>query len=709
MTATAAGMEGQAVSAPDPHVVSHFIAKQVVKSAKKGAPSEIDLAKAISEIELQTQILGASFLKVTVIDPEWSIMTSGWLDVVDGRVDEIEVEFPEKSGWFWRLCALSGTTDRTQPGLTLTFEDRIVAYLREHWYPPKTAPPGTQTRAQFIRDLVREVGLNGEPKIRFVCPAVNAVQPVEPSKTEKTEQLQTAAAKDASEAKANKAAGINQGSPVTVKGQKLNPQQVVEANTLLSTADSLNAPPAAREALIFAAIAESSIGAAAGAFIPNAVGYYGVLQGSSSTWPDPHDTAGMASSFLLGGKGFQAGGAIALAHSGVTDPVEIAVRVEAPSVWPENAYAGEAGYANFLTEAKAIIAAGGGAGESAASENASDVGQLTRGTVDNPDEDSWECITRLAQQVTWFAFTDGNSLFYIDGPDMVKQRPALHVDVPANKITKANGQVEDGVIQTPLVCEWDNTTFEYRKTHKVKGKVQRRSRASKPSTPAEVRMNIVCGIEEFRAGEVIEFRNSGPINGRWIIANATRHCLKDLHTQLILQPPIEPLPEPKATAKGETTAEAASGSGGATAVVEAAKRALAEKSKYDYVYGGGRQPGADLFGPRPRQMDCSSFTILAYKAAGLPDPSGANYNPIGTTQTLIENMKQTSNPQPGDLCFFGTLAHTIHVTIYIGGGMAISMGGPGDPVEGEAETTGPVVRTTPGVPPVGFLGYWTPK
>jgi cell wall-associated NlpC family hydrolase len=684
------------MSQPDPQLLSHFIAKQVVKSAKKGAPAVEDLAKAISEIELQTEIQGASFLKVTVIDPEWAITTSGWLEVVEGLVDQIEVEFPEKSGWFWRLCAIDGSTDRTQPNLTLTFEDRIVAYLRDYWG-PKTAPPGTATRAQFIRDLVREVGHHGEKPIDFRCKAVNTVQPVERTPEEKTEQLQTAAAKAAGEAKASKAAGVNAGSPVTVKGQNLNPQQVTEANTLLSTADGLLAPAVAIEALMFAAIAESSIGEAADAFTPNSAGYYGTLQGSSSTWPDPHDTAGMARSFLLGGKGFQGGGAIALAHSGITDPIEIAVRVEVPSIWPANAYASEAGYSSFLPEAKAIVAAGGATGSAGGTENASDVGQLTRGTVENPDEDSWEAGTRLAQQVTWFLFTNGNSLFYMTGPEMAKQRPVLHVDVPANKITKANGHVEEGAIQTPLTYTFDNTTFQYRQTHKVKGKVQRRSRASKPSTPAEVRMNLVCGIREYRAGEVIEFKGSGPINGRWIIANATRNCLKDIYTQLILQPPIEPLPEPKATAGGEQAAGAITG--GATSVVEAAKRALTEKSKYEYVYGGGRQAGADLFGPAPRRMDCSSFTILAFKAAGLPDPTGANYSSIGTTETLINNATKVANPQPGDLCLFGEIGHTTHVTIYVGGGKAISMGGPGDPEEGPAETTGPS----------GFLGYYRPK
>ncbi len=601
------------MSQPDAHVLSRFLAKQIVKSAKKGAPAEEDLAKAISEVELETQIAGASFIKVTVIDPEWAIITSGWIDVVEGLVDQIEVEFPEKSGWFWRLCAIDGSTDRTQANLTLTFEDRIVAYMREYWG-PKTAPPGTSTRAQFIRDLVREVGHKGEPPIDFRCKAINKVQPVEPSSEEKTEALQTAAAKDSSEAKANKAAGLNAGSPATVKGQKLSSQQVVEANTLLSTADGLDAPLVAKEALVFAAVAESSLGDEAGAFTPNSAGYYGVLQGSASIWPDPHDTKGMATSFLLGGKGFQAGGAIALAKT-VSDPIEIAVRVEAPSVWPANAYASESGYSNFLPEAKQIVSAGGGAADSAAGETVSDVGQLARGTTDNPDEDNWECGTRLAAQVTWFLFSSGNSMFYMDGPELIRQRPALHINAPANKVTKANGKIEEGVIQTPLTFTFDNTTFQYRQTHKVKGKVQRRSRASKPSTPAEVRVQLVCGIEEYRAGEVVEFRGSGPINGRWIIADATRNCLKDIFTSLVLQPPLEPLPEPKATAGTEAPA-GSSASGSALAAFEASD--ALSRMQLPYLLGGGHGTnGLEGVKAGDPGLDCSGSTCWVLKQAGM--------------------------------------------------------------------------------------------
>jgi hypothetical protein len=97
-----------------------------------------------------------------------------------------------------------------------------------------------------------------------------------------------------------------------------------------------------------------------------------------------------------------------------------------------------------------------------------------------------------------------------------------------------------------------------RRTHKIKTRVQRRSKASKPSTPSEIRLELVCAIDEYRAGEVFVIRGFGPCNGRWIIADATRNCLKDTFTKFILEPTVEPLPEPVATAKGsELTGEAA--------------------------------------------------------------------------------------------------------------------------------------------------------
>ncbi len=107
-----------------------------------------------------------------------------------------------------------------------------------------------------------------------------------------------------------------------------------------------------------------------------------------------------------------------------------------------------------------------------------------------------------------------------------------------------------------------------------------------------------------------------------------------------------------------------------------------------------------LFGPSPRTMDCSAFCTLSYKQGGLPDPSDEGYKPIGWTGSMIAHCEKVSNPEPGDFVFYGpSEAKTLHVTLYVGNGNVISMGGPADPSEGPAAAMGPC-------PP---LGYYRPN
>jgi NlpC/P60 family len=672
---------------PDADAIAKFFAKRVKKSSTRGAVNEAKLASRIAEIELETQILGASFIKVQIIDPEWVLQTSGFIDVKEGLLDEIEVEFPEGTGYMWVLCAVEGSTEVANANLTLTFEDKVVAELRQYWG-PKVAPPGTQTRAEFVQDLVAEVGTHGEPKLRFRCPSLKTVQPVEEETKGELGTLVVSSAIQSgnAKAKANKERGVGAGSSITVKGQAPNAQQLSDINTALSVANQKAAPLAATEALIVAGIAESD-------FKRDAVeeegqhNHFGIWQSSSI----PGDqVAQQAAGFLDGGVGgFQGGGAIALAKAGLK-PIEIAAKVEAG---PPASF-----YTPYLAEAKAIVQAGGGVklgGTETGATAESDVGQLTRGTADNPDEDSFEAINRLAQQVNWFAFSDGTTFFYMDGPDFAAQKPSLYLDVPRDHvIDSATGRSEYGVILSPTTYTFDNTTFEYRLSHKTKTKAQRRSRPAKPSTPSEVRLSLMCDIDAYRAGECFVFQNSGPIDGRWIVTDATRNCLKDTFTTFILEPPSEPLPEPKATEKGEELV----GGVGNSSIAGAAKKALSERGLYAYSEGSNRGNNGTLYGPKWRTMDCSSFCTLCYKAAGAPDPSGLNYSPIGDTASMIKNMTKVSTPKPGACCFFGpSVSETIHVTLYVGGGRAIAMQAPGITLgEGPAETFGPG----------NFLGYW---
>ena len=77
--------------------------------------------------------------------------------------------------------------------------------------------------------------------------------------------------------------------------------------------------------------------------------------------------------------------------------------------------------------------------------------------------------------------------------------------------------------------------------------------ADKPSTPAEVRLSMLCPLDAYRAGDVFVFQNAGPINGRWIVTDATRRVLADRHTAFTLAPPVDPTPEPQAQSNPSST------------------------------------------------------------------------------------------------------------------------------------------------------------
>ena len=70
-----------------------------------------------------------------------------------------------------------------------------------------------------------------------------------------------------------------------------------------------------------------------------------------------------------------------------------------------------------------------------------------------------------------------------------------------------------------------------------------------------------------------------------------------------------------------------------------------------YVYGGSTPAG----------FDCSGFTQFVFGQAGVSIPRTATAQMFATTRV--------SNPQPGDLVFFGDASYAYHVGIYAGNGM----------------------------------------
>jgi cell wall-associated NlpC family hydrolase len=690
--------------------VASLLVKHIAKTVK-GKVNEEQLAGAVDEIELESQIEGSSFIKVHLIDPYWTLATSDFLArTPDGMLDKIECEFPEHSGWWWRLVAVEISNSVTQPNVVLVFEDRIVAWLREA-IGEKVAPPGTTTRAQFAKTLLDEVGLKDRSKkILPVIPSLNVLQPVESKNATgaqevvesegnvNVEGIPTPKAKANAHAKANKTPGVGAGAAITIKGVAPTSAQQALINEVLAIANEHGAGQVPVEALIEACIDENDFTNNPG----GGEGSTGLLQLIPSTAAslgiDPLNVKQCVTAFLT--KGFSGnGGAIAYAKAHPNAPAyEVAQAVQASGAG--EASKGAANYGQFAAEAKAIISAGGGVtGGTGNTSGESDIGQLQRGTTQNPDENSFECIERLAKQVRWFAFTDGQRFFYMDGFDFERQKPSAYLDIPANQLTNGHtGKKESGVVLDGLLSNMDNTEYSYQASHKKRGKAARKSTIAKPQSPSEIHLPLTCEPLEYRAGDVFVIQNSGPLNGRWVVTDAVRKYIEDPFTTFTLEPPQAPYPEPQASSKtGAGGTE--SSLGPINSVVEAAKKALKEKSQYQYSEASNRANNGTLFGPSPRTMDCSSFAILCYKAAKQPDPSGANYGTIGNTDSLIGHMVKTDQPQPGDLAFFGSsVSATTHVNVVVGNGNSISMGKQGDPSEGPTEQMGPS----------GYLGVWRP-
>ena len=734
---------------------AYQVADHITRSSFGISLTPYQLADVISEITVETTITGAGLLAVQIIDPYWQVQRSGLCatDETGELANNVDINFPEGSDLWWRLAMVEGGNDLTAPNVTLTFIDRIVSYLQDDWG-PLSVKAGTTTRAQFIAQLVaripasiRDYAVLGEGKstIDFVCPDENIVQPVASSSNSSnnpgvsggvpvvggaiqgknaispgTTTVMSAAQTAHASARKNKTPGLGGGAAVTVKGQPMNATQRGYANRILAIGQELKATSTATAAVVCEAIAESGMGLAMGWDAQNPT-YGGLLAGSISNFGGLGSAASAAvtdaeiRSCFQGGKGYAAGGTIGLTRSS-SDLLQVA----ATNSGSGSQFFSEAGHAQYASEATAIVAAGGGAAigglstgtTGAATPTTSDVSQLTRGSTSNPDEDSWTCIQRLAGDVNWSAFSNGDTLYYMDGPTMIAQKPAAYLRLSGDGTTWQAVDPETGktVVETPwgepiitqLTFTFDNSAFAYQSTHKRRQRVQRRTAIRKPQTASRVQFNLVCGIFEFRAGDVIVFQDAGAINGRWIVEDTTRNVFADLFTQITLGPSTIPYPEPQATSSSSSASSAlqgknalgaggSAGDGNASGAAQIAKQALARQQQYHcFHYAEVRPIQYNILTANPVVDDCSGFCIACYKLANLPDPSGNAYNGSGYTGDMVSNCTRVSigDAQPGDLVFYGP-PPCQHVTMYIGNGQVISMGTEGDPHQGGYTVMGP--------------------
>jgi NlpC/P60 family len=264
-------------------------------------------------------------------------------------------------------------------------------------------------------------------------------------------------------------------------------------------------------------------------------------------------------------------------------------------------------------------------------------------------ESNWACLQRLASEVGWRVYCVSGTVYIVTDEDLFRSRVRMVADRDTEGVNSVDFEIDTAM--------------------------------------AGAQATVNCRIGRWQAppGSVAQLRNAGPADGRWLVQSVSRDLFTPAGTIT--------LSKPQPTLKGAETPNPIEASGliigakpgqairtlgGLDGVVAAARKALGQRGDYFYIRGPTARPMPPTLFQTAAYIalngrigvDCSSFATLCYKAAGLPDPNGLNYNGQGFTGTLFDHGTPTATPRPGDLIFWGTdpLAPPApaHVGVYLG-------------------------------------------
>lgn len=417
---------------------------------------------------------GAASLELTVSDPEMRLLRSGALTRA-GKAPTAQQELKQAAwdrfsalrldfdGVAFRFAGVSLRYDTPPWTVQLTLESELATIMRLADEALKTSR-GAGSRIEFVRRMFTEAYKHSPWRPHaFYGPATSGKDPIEKP----------------DDADRNK--GLSKSAKLTVKGVPMNSTQRKHATIALTEADRLQSGTRPTLSMLCAAIGESSIEPVANS---KGSGYEGVFQANPKNIPR-EDTKQQAHYYMVGGKGFQQGGAIKLArdHQDFSSG-EIAYRVEGDlSNFSSPAEAAQF-YDQHQAEAEAILDAWGGAGEVVVERESF---EFTAGEKDDNGkrENYWDGSGRLVEVRNWRRFTFMNGLYA--GPDsfFFKNQPAFVVDGSKNLADQGvlgfTGDVDIGM------------------------------------PASELSLNVVAPRWTAGPGTVFEWANMGPLDGRWLI------------------------------------------------------------------------------------------------------------------------------------------------------------------------------------------------
>jgi hypothetical protein len=263
------------------------------------------------------------------------------------------------------------------------------------------------------------------------------------------------------------------------------------------------------------------------------------------------------------------------------------------------------------------------------------------GDSTNPDQDYWTTINQYCQEAQWYTFSDGETLFVADGNLLMAQTPArvLHLFDP--KIIS-------------LGFTWDNTSWSFAVTRRAKVGLQRRAALTRTTTPTAATLELICDIDDYRAGDVFYLLGTGPGDGLWLVGQ-TQRSIFQAYTTLTLSVGTMPLSAVSGESIGPLLApsKTASKVGSGTVIAAMLSEATAiDKDNYQYVYGGGHaragypsvgSPGNGYNGVT-KGFDCSGAVGAVLAAAGVGLTWGAE---VPGDAGIISTLQDAGLLQPG--------------------------------------------------------------
>lgn len=638
-----------------------------------GARASVALpAGAVTAMELRRSMHEAPTITVRLLDEDYKLVRDP-ASPFGGRKRWGEI-VAEIDGTRWMVREL----DRTPTGFDITLYDEAVARLMLHRKRIKMSR-GKVTRAEFVHRLCKAAG------VRAVTPGgADVPQPIEDLTREDREQLASAersrrlsrgprfAEASRSGVAELRAAGLK------VKGHKVNNSQIRNIARVLEAADAEGAKDKARKALVLACIVESLFKNDSSV---DRVDHdsRGILQIRDKTQAGMRaqgkdvtntDIASSVHAFLRWGF-WGKGGAMEIARQNPGTTAGWVAQQTQGSAYPER-------YDEWSDEADAILSVWGGG----------DIGGVRTGTPDRayvqryefrvePDEDYWQAILRLADEVNWRAFAVNGRLWFAPESTLRRAAPVMVIRQGAD-IERAQG-VDD------IAWTW---TFR---------------RRLDSATVQAVMMPWAAP-----PGSVVRVVDEGPMmSGRWLVDEISRDLMDGAgRAEIQLAWPEAPGLEPASevvTVSGEAPAGGGSSSGRSIDRVYAEAKRISRQG-LPYAWGGGH-PVVGKPSPSTRAgesqvgYDCSGYVAACLAAGDL------GFKP-GDRNAPDSGWMAESWGDPGEGKYLTLWANAQHVFLefkipgkkgrYADTSQAAG-GGPGPRLRtGSRSTTGFVARHWPG-------------